>query len=110
LQCHIRLSTPPHSEELVAYFSSHLLSQASGLDGVGSSVGSTLSASPSKPIELEMVLGKREEVYWEKVPEKVRRQAVDKAFALIHGATTNAVDESTAGAGPSGHRPKRRKV
>ena len=57
-----------------------------------------------------MVLGKREEVYWEKVPEKVRRQAVDKAFALIHGATTNVVDESTAGAGPSGHRRKRRKV
>lgn len=28
----------------------------------------------------ELVTGKREELYWQKVPEKVRRQAVQKAL------------------------------
>jgi ribosomal protein L4 len=32
---------------------------------------------------MEIVQGKREELYWEKVPEKVRRQAVQKAISQI---------------------------
>jgi hypothetical protein len=38
------------------------------------------------------VLGKREELYWEKVPEKVRKQAVEKAL--------KAVSTSDGGGGP----------
>lgn len=34
---------------------------------------------------MELVLGKREELYWEKVPEKVRREAVRRAVDLIQG-------------------------
>lgn len=41
--------------------------------------------SQLKPLVAEQVLGKREEVYWEKVPEKVRRQAVENALLFLHG-------------------------
>ena len=34
-----------------------------------------------------MVEGKREEVYWQKVPDKVRRQAVEKAILALSGGT-----------------------
>ena len=43
-----------------------------------------MSASgPTCAITPELVLGKREELYWEKVPEKVRRQAVEKALKVL---------------------------
>jgi hypothetical protein len=38
-----------------------------------------------KAITTEIIEGKKEEVYWEKVPEKVRRQAVDKAVRALSG-------------------------
>jgi len=31
---------------------------------------------------MELIEGKREELYWEKVPEKARRQAVQNALRL----------------------------
>jgi hypothetical protein len=46
------------------------------------------SSSTSKPILPETVLGKREEIYWEKVPEKTRRQAVAKTLKVIYGDDT----------------------
>ena len=33
-------------------------------------------------ITVEIVRGKKEELYWEKVPEKIRRQAVQAAAGL----------------------------
>lgn len=42
--------------------------------------GNTFPANKSASvITMEIVQGKREELYWDKVPEKVRRQAVQKA-------------------------------
>jgi len=35
---------------------------------------------------MELVEGKKEELYWEKVPEKVRRQAVQNALVLFGDA------------------------
>jgi len=35
------------------------------------------------------MLGKREELYWEKVPEKVRRQAVEKALKVLSTSDGN---------------------
>jgi hypothetical protein len=35
-----------------------------------------------KSIAMERVRGKKEELYWDKIPEKVRRQAVDKAVMV----------------------------
>ncbi|KAF8958493.1 hypothetical protein BDZ97DRAFT_1923669 [Flammula alnicola] len=64
--------------------------QTSGLDGIGTRLLMP-SDSFSSAITPELVLGKREEVYWEKVPEKVRRQAVDKALKLVGGSTETGV-------------------
>lgn len=82
-RCHVRLSTPSHAQRLVSYFSTHSIHQTSGLDGVGSASPPAHASSPASAVAPELVLGKREEVYWEKVPEKVRRQAVDKALKLL---------------------------
>ncbi|KAI0785642.1 hypothetical protein C8Q75DRAFT_775798 [Abortiporus biennis] len=75
--CYLRLSTPSHTNLLETYFTQTPFFQSSGLDNVGSSDDS----SGKKPIVVERVDDKREELYWEKVPEKVRKAAVDKAVA-----------------------------
>ena len=80
------MRTPLHAQQLVHCLSSAQIVQASGLEasGVRLAVHSSLLLGKSdSPITAEQVLGKREEVYWQKVPEKIRRQAVDKA--LLNG-------------------------
>jgi hypothetical protein len=67
-----------HARLLVDYFDVQAIAQASGLD-----VGMRQDESgKSEAISVELVQGKKEEVYWEKVPEKVRKQAVLKALAF----------------------------
>jgi hypothetical protein len=77
--CYLRLSTPAHTDALVLHFTKQRLIQVNGMDGRGAAID---SLSTAKPMVLEKVLGRREEVYWERVPEKVRRQAVQKMIAL----------------------------
>ncbi|KAI0029258.1 hypothetical protein K488DRAFT_56744 [Vararia minispora EC-137] len=48
-------------------------------------------------MKVEVLRGKQEEVYWEQVPEKVRRQAVEKALAEL--ARRDGEGQSEAGAG-----------
>ena len=51
-----------------------------------------------KPIVMERMQGKKEELYWEKVPEKVRRQAVDKAVkAQLSPDVESSVSPTTNG-------------
>jgi ribosomal protein L4 len=57
---------------------------------------------------MELVVGKREEFYWEKVPEKIRRQAVEKAISLMHPSTMVNVANEDAGES-SDKKRKRRK-
>lgn len=65
---------------------------------------------------MEMVRGKKEEVYWEKIPEKVRRQAVDKIVqaqlangAELESSTASAsASSSTRRNGASGSRQRKR--
>ncbi|KAF8901130.1 hypothetical protein CPB85DRAFT_1473488, partial [Mucidula mucida] len=71
--CHLRLATPHDARKLNTWFGERRLTQDTGLDGTGVEGGTT-------PIEMEIVQGRREELYWDKVPEKVRVQAVDKAL------------------------------
>ncbi|KAK2465874.1 hypothetical protein APHAL10511_001515 [Amanita phalloides] len=80
--CYLRLSTPTHTDALVSHFVGESLVQAHGLDDNGLCTG---AGSGAKPIVLEKVLGRREEVYWERVPEKVRRQAVQRVIAAAEG-------------------------
>ncbi|KAF7293282.1 RRM-3 domain-containing protein [Mycena chlorophos] len=55
--CHLRLTRPIYADALVKHFA----------DGEGG-------------VRAEQVTGKLEEMYWEKVPEKVRAQAVKRLF------------------------------
>lgn len=70
-------------------------------------------------IALELLEGRREEVYWENVPEKVRALAVQRAHAQIQqtcrdnvpglGPDANADDvEDTGHAGGTRRRKRRR--
>ncbi|TFK46921.1 hypothetical protein OE88DRAFT_1666711 [Heliocybe sulcata] len=74
--CHLRLKSPSHATRLVSYFTSHPTVGGNGL-------GSTDAQQGDKAIEMELVTGKREEVYWGKVPEKVRREAVARAVSGV---------------------------
>ena len=75
-QCYLRLASPHHTSILMGHFTSHPTAQTRGLDDVGTSPVGTHAA-----LVIEIVQGKKEELYWEKVPEKVRRQAVQKAVS-----------------------------
>lgn len=75
-QCYLRLASPHHAHTLVNYFSSKQVVQSSGLDDIGS------PPTGKQHLTMELVQGKKEELYWEKVPEKVRRQAVQKAVSM----------------------------
>jgi len=95
--CYLRLSTPAHADAVVLHFTKQQLIQVNGLNDKGAPVD---SSSKVKPIALENVTGKREEVYWERVPEKVRKQAVQKTIALA---------ERSSEVGPEAPKKKRRK-
>lgn len=96
LKCYLRLSTPASAAFLSLHFSDHPTVQSHGLDEAG-------SQGDSKGIEVEVVRGKREAVYWEKVPEKVRRGAVAKAIGSMNNKTENKDDKE------EGRQRKRRK-
>ena len=76
--------------------------QSNGLDDTG-----TTTDTKSNAIAVELVVGKREEFYWEKVPEKIRRQAVEKAISLVHPSST--VNIANDDAGESGERRKQKR-
>lgn len=73
---YLRLGSPYQAQVLVDHFASHLIAQDRGLDDSGNTFPANKSASV---ITIEIVQGKREELYWDNVLEKVRRQAVQKA-------------------------------
>ena len=65
------------TEAVVAHFAERPMAQAQGLDDTGCP-----PTAERRAIVVETVTGEREELYWGKVPEKLRRQAVDKAMGL----------------------------
>ncbi|KAF5324654.1 hypothetical protein D9611_004386 [Ephemerocybe angulata] len=80
--CYLRLSTPECASVLSSHFDSTPTVQATGLDDTGTP---SSGGKDMKPIHVEVVMGTREEVYWQKVPEKIRRGAVEKAVQLQSG-------------------------
>ncbi|KAF4575385.1 hypothetical protein EYR40_004870 [Pleurotus pulmonarius] len=76
--CYLRLSRSSSAVLLSSHFAAHRTVQSYGLDEVG------VQGDGGKGIEVEVVRGKREAVYWEKVPEKVRRGAVVKAVGAVN--------------------------
>jgi len=99
-QCHLRLRSPRHTQVLVDHFSSYPKVQSRGLDGVG-----TTPDNIDQAIKMEIVHGKREEVYWEKVPEGVRQQAVRRALTQ----TMDDVPEPESVASRKGARQRRKR-
>ncbi|TFK79820.1 hypothetical protein K466DRAFT_605843 [Polyporus arcularius HHB13444] len=103
--CHLRLSSPAHARTLVSAFEDRPIVQRLGLDSAG-----TPAADGERPISAEVVDGEREELYWNKVPEKVRREAVRKAIAELSGegagiGTGLGTDEEQQ----QGKRPRKRR-
>ncbi|KAJ3502237.1 hypothetical protein NMY22_g18655 [Coprinellus aureogranulatus] len=114
--CYLRLSTPSSAQTLSSHLASNPIIQTSGLDDTGSPSSSLPSSAKnsSKPIAVEVVLGTREQMYWEKVPEKVRRSAVEKAVQLQSG--NGAGEENKVGdcggqedAATDGKKPRKRR-
>ncbi|KAF8589649.1 hypothetical protein K439DRAFT_1383226 [Ramaria rubella] len=69
--CYLRLAAPTYATQLISHFAVTSVAQQDALDQTGSVV------TQERPgIELELVKGKREELYWDKVPEKVRNAAL----------------------------------
>jgi xRRM domain len=62
------------AQKVVEHFATHGIVQSDGLDEAGT------HTSADKTVAVEMIIGKKEEIYWEKVPAKVREQAVQRAM------------------------------
>ncbi|KAF5363333.1 hypothetical protein D9756_000073 [Leucocoprinus leucothites] len=122
--CYLRLATPGYTAALVDYFDhrAHKIVQISGMDETGTNVSSSASSSSTRdlrPIVVERVTGRPEEIYWEKVPVKVKRAAVEKAIRLMETGNRPAADGTSEqlkrslevdaeGAEPSSKRKKRK--
>ncbi|KAF9266096.1 hypothetical protein L218DRAFT_95497 [Marasmius fiardii PR-910] len=79
--CYLRVTTPRHATAIVDYFTSNKVFQGSGLDACGSPLPLKSGPHPhSTHIKTELVSDRREEIYWEKVPLKVRTAAVEKCI------------------------------
>ncbi|KAI5993638.1 hypothetical protein EDD15DRAFT_2388070 [Pisolithus albus] len=73
--CYLRLASPHHTNVLTEHFTRHPTVQINGLDDSGRALGEN-----EQMIKVELIEGKREALYWKNIPEKVRRQAVEKAL------------------------------
>jgi len=80
------------------------VSQSNSLDDTG-----TAPDSGSSAIAVELVVGKREEFYWEKVPEKIRRKAVENAVGLMCPLDTASMGNDDADQNSERRKRKRRK-
>jgi hypothetical protein len=69
-----------HSQTLLSYFTEHPTVQNSSLDDAGAPPSTR--GTRTKAIEIELVDGKREELYWMKVPDRVRVVAVERWMQL----------------------------
>lgn len=62
------------------YFNTHTTIQSTALDGEGSA---DHQGDSSRPIIVEIVAGLKEDLYWGKLPEKVRTDALRKAGYIV---------------------------
>ncbi|KAI0265883.1 hypothetical protein BC834DRAFT_824367 [Gloeopeniophorella convolvens] len=87
--CYLRLTAPRHARELLARF-------GEAEQGEGA-------------IALELLEGRREEVYWAQVPEKVRMLAVQRAQAQEAGNGGEPAQADTEGGGDGRKRRRHRR-
>jgi hypothetical protein len=84
-----------HAQRLLSHFTQEPVRQLNGLDDAGE-----LVTDGEIPIMVERVEGKREEIYWEKVPERLRREGVKRLVGIT---------EAEGRDGEYGGRSKRRR-
>ncbi|KAH9939331.1 uncharacterized protein BXZ73DRAFT_76042 [Epithele typhae] len=109
LSCHLRLASPQYARTLVDVISARPPLQSTGLDAIGTGAPN----GSQKPIEVELVAGERESLYWERVPEKVRRDAVRRAIMHLEGGDAGADDgdeDSNRDEGTKRARKRRRRA
>jgi xRRM domain len=101
------LKSPLHAQILVDHFTRDPKKQTHGLDDIGTAVDPHTDA-----IIMEIVRGRREELYWEKVPEKVRRKAVLESVRLAEFDAGGGGEDGTDGEKgvPESRRRKKRKI
>lgn len=76
-QCHLRLINSSEAARLVSRFGADVKTGKAQLDALDNQGGSPSADRPS--LVAELVQGKREELYWEKVPQKLREKALAAA-------------------------------
>jgi len=102
--CYLRLSTSESARGLVNQFAETQILQSDGLDAIGT------KGVKSNAISMELVQGRREELYWEKVPLKIRQQAIAKANAVAPKDREDGADScSMGGLNEDRRKQKRRK-
>lgn len=99
----MRLSNSTHADAIRNHFAGGKVVQDGALDNSGQP-----SASHPKlqPLEVELVAGKKEEMYWDKVPAKIRMQALEKTRSLLSSEDTGT-SQNNASEGRT--KQKRRK-
>ncbi|KAJ4499077.1 hypothetical protein C8R41DRAFT_83332 [Lentinula lateritia] len=93
--CYIRFSSPSQASALRSYLTRHHIVQNTALDDTGIEMEKA-QTHKTKYIEVEVVQGKKEEIYWEKVPMKVRQEAVRKATSNANATSSSAVVSSSS--------------
>ena len=53
-----------------------------------------ISTQAQRPIVVERVTGRPEEIYWDKVPVRVRKAAVERAMKLVEAVNQESVNDS----------------
>ncbi|KAJ7193810.1 hypothetical protein GGX14DRAFT_587692 [Mycena pura] len=108
--CYLRLTAAAHARRLVDHFAENPTVHArAGAPGSGG--GSGGGGGENVAVAAELVQGTREGVYWERVPERVRAQAVQRARGLARGDGSGgaAVLARDGGEGGAGRERKRRR-
>ena len=67
---YIRFTSSTHASTFASHFTSNHIRQSSGLDSEG------VQCTDKEGVKAEIVTGKKEEMYWMKVPEKIRLAAL----------------------------------
>ena len=84
----MRLKNPEIAQSFVDHYTSHPVVQTSGLDDKGVAPGEA-----NKAVEAVLLRGKPEDIYWAKVPEKIRAQAVKQALQASSASKKGSLGE-----------------
>ncbi|KAF8520775.1 hypothetical protein BU17DRAFT_46252 [Hysterangium stoloniferum] len=98
--CHLRFASPSAAAALVSHFTDNEVAQSDALDQIG-----TMPSSKRPRIVVELVQGKREELYWEKVPEKAREAAMARLLSVCDGVESERLTAENL----EGKRKRRRR-